>query len=108
MILYECLENNKLNDKHKKQLKELVDKCFENNILIDWLSNDKIMVIKQKRGVRFIYTSLSNASLIKDIIRQRKIDLSEELEWITSTSTNKVKELVLKKLLREKKIISLD
>lgn len=108
MRLDEWLENNKLNDKHKKQLKELVDKCFENNILMDWLSNDKIMVIKQKRGVRFIYTSLSNASLIKDIIRQRKIDLSEELEWITSTSTNKVKELVLKKLLREKKIISLD
>ena len=106
--LDDWLENNKLNDKHKKQLKELVDKCFENNILINWLNNNKIMVIKQKRGVRFIFTSLSNASLIKDIIRQRKIDLSEELEWITSTSTNKVKELVLKKLLREKKIISLD
>ena len=106
--LDDWLENNKLNDKHKKQLKELVDKCFENNILINWLNNNKIMVIKQKRGVRFIFTSLSNASLINDIIRQRKIDLSEELEWITSTSTNKVKELVLKKLLREKKIISLD
>lgn len=108
ITLDEWLEKNKLNDTHKKQLKDLVDKCFENNILMNWLSNSKIMVIQQKRGVRFIFTSLSNASSINDIIRQKKIDLSEDLEWITSKSTNKVKELVIKKLLREKKIISID
>ena len=38
ITLDEWLENNKLNDEHKKQLKELVDKCFENNILMNWLS----------------------------------------------------------------------
>ena len=48
------------------------------------------MVIKQKRGVRFIFTSLS-ASSINCIIRQRKIDLSEDLEWITSKQQIKLK-----------------
>ena len=108
VTLNEWLEKNKLNDQHKKQLKELVDKCFENNILMNWLSNDKIMVVKQKKGIKFIFTSLSNASSINDIIKQKKIDLSEDLEWITSKTTNKIKNLVIKKILREKKIISLD
>jgi len=97
-------QTNKLNDTHKKAIQKLISKSFDNNILLDWLSSEKIMVVKRGKQVKFILTSLSKASSFESLKESRKKDVLDDLDFIVSVSTNRIRALTISKLLKEKKI----
>lgn len=99
--LKDYLDDNKLTDKDKEKILNLINKCFENNIILKWINNKNILIKKNKE---FILTTLSNASTTDSIIVNKKKDILEDLDWITSKSDNMIEELSIKKLIREKKI----
>lgn len=99
--LVEFMENNKLTEKHKKQIKDLINKLFNNGIILEFITAGNIIL--QKNG-KMIFTTLSDASSTEDIIKNKKSLALEDMEWITSKSDTKIKSLVIKKLIMDKKI----
>jgi hypothetical protein len=95
-------KKKKLTKKQKADLKKLIDKCFANQILLEWLSSDKILVVKKGESLKFLFSSLKNASHFKTILAEKKHSAYADLEWLTLMSDNKIKDLCIKKLLREK------
>ena len=95
-------KKKKLTKKQKADLKKLIDKCFANQILLEWLSSDKILVVKKGESLKFLFSSLKNASHFKTLLAEKKHSAYADLEWLTLMSDNKIKVLCIKKLLREK------
>ena len=99
--LSDWTEKNKLTENHKKSIKKLINTFFDNNIILGYISTDKIMV--QKNG-KFILTSISNASSAANLIQKKKTSALTELKWISSKSSDKLSNLAIRKIIREKKI----
>ena len=94
----------KLTEKDKKNIKALIDKCFNNDIILSWVSPRKIIVKKVNGGNIFLLTSLFAASDLNEIINDKKEAAQRELEWIEKKSEDKNKKLAIKKILRESKV----
>ena len=99
--LVDYMDNNKLTEKHKKQIKDLINKLFDNGIILEFITARNIIL--QKNG-KMIFTTLTDATSTENIIKNKKSLALEDMEWITAKSDKKVKSLVIKKLIMDKKI----
>lgn len=99
--LNKWLLKNKLTDKDKKEIKKVIDKCFDNGIIPGFINNNNIVALKNKK---FILAPLLYASSFEDIIKERKSQTLDNLEWISKVSQEKIDNLALKILIRDKKI----
>ena len=97
-------KDNKLNENDKKAIKALIDKCYDNKIVLGYLNSQDFMVQKKNGKNIFKLTQIFNATKLDDIIEERKKESQQDLEWITSKSDSKLEDLALKKIIREKKI----
>jgi hypothetical protein len=98
------MTESKLTEKDKQNIKSLIDKCFNNDIILSWILPNMI-IVKKVNGVNtFILTSLLEASDLNEIINEKKEDAQRELGWIEQKSEAKNKKLAIKKLLRESKV----
>ena len=99
--LNEYSQENKLSEKDKKGIKALIDKCFDNNIILSYVVQNKIIVNKVNGVNTFKLTSLYEATDLDDIINDKKENAQKELDWIERRSENKNKKLAIKKMIRE-------
>lgn len=99
--LVDYMDNNKLTEKHKKQIKDLINKLFDNGIILEFITARNILLLKNGK---MIFTTLSEATSTENIIKNKKSLALEDMEWITAKSDKKVKSLVIKKLIMDKKI----
>ena len=90
--------------KDKKKIKALIDKCFNNDIILSHVPPRKIIVKKLNGSNTFILTSLTGANDLNEIINDKKEDAQRELEWIEKKSEDKNTKLAIKKMLRESKV----
>jgi hypothetical protein len=94
----------KLTEKDKKNIKALIDKCFNNDIILSYVPSRKIIVKKVNGANTFKLTSLFDASDLNEILNEKKEAAQGELEWIEKKSEDKNKKLAIKKMLRENKV----
>lgn len=94
----------KLTEKDKKNIKALIDKCFNNDIILSHVPPRKIIVKKVNGANTFKLTSLFDASDLNEILNEKKETAQRELEWIEKKSEDKNKKLAIKKMLRENKV----
>ena len=100
-ILLDYMENNKLTEAHKKQIKDLINKLFDNGIIVEFITARNILLLKNGK---MIFTTLTEATSTESIIKNKKLLAIEDMEWITAKSDKKIKSLVIKKLIMDKKI----
>ena len=100
-ILLDYMENNKLTEAHKKQIKDLINKLFDNGIILEFITARNILLLKNGK---MIFTTLSEATSTENIIKNKKLLALEDMDWITAKSDKKIKTLVIKKLIMDKKI----
>ena len=93
-------EENVIGDKEKKEIKELINKYIENGIIPSWISTSNIFVLDNGE---FRLTSLNDADKVDDLLETKKNDLIDSLEWLTSNKI-RYKNLIVRKMIREKKI----
>lgn len=84
-------------------IKDLIETCFENNIMINWINSSDIMVIKNKKKISFKFSKFSSVEPL-DTLDKRKEETYKDLDWLTSKSTNKIKDLTVKNIIRRKMI----
>ena len=99
--LVDFMENNKLTEAHKKKIKDLINKLFDNGIIMEFITARNILLLKNGK---MIFTTLTEATSTENIIKNKKSLALEDMEWITAKSDKKIKSLVIKKLIADKKI----
>ena len=102
--LQKYLENNKLKDNLKKKIKNLIDKAIKNNILFNWLTESKLMLVKKGKTTDVVITSLNGAQSVERIVDKEKKMLMRDLQWLTK-SGDKVREIAILSLVRDKFLI---
>ena len=60
--LIDYMENNKLTEAHKKQIKDLINKLFDNGIIVEFITARNILLLKNGK---MIFTTLSEAYIYR-------------------------------------------
>ena len=64
-------------------IKDLIETCFENNIMINWINSSDIMVIKNKKKISFKFSKFSSVEPL-DTLDKRKEETYKDLDWLKS------------------------
>ena len=98
-------ENNILKKSHIKSIRKLVNSLFENNIFPNYISDDNILVDNSVTPVRFYFNDFENCVSEEEIIKERKENIYEDLEYLEAAyNEHKLTKLIAKKLILKKKI----
>jgi tRNA A-37 threonylcarbamoyl transferase component Bud32 len=104
--LGEYLKENKLSEKEKEMIKDLINKLFENDIYLNYLSKDNILVeLDDKKKIKKLYLAgLGNLSSAEDLRKEKKELLMEDIEFLSDITENSkidlcVKDLVYRKII---------
>lgn len=105
--LGEWSEKNILTNKHKKQIKELINKLYKNNIIPGFIGDNNILVEQDlsKSGtdnIRFYYNDFKYASSMKDLIEQKKMDSTDSLDWLGNFNDDRINTIVASYLVKKK------
>jgi hypothetical protein len=94
---------NILQPSHTKAIKKLVDGLFNNNIFPDYIGDNNILVDDSVQPVKFYFNDFESCISEEEIIKERKENIYEELEYLEgSYSEYKLCKLIAKKLILKK------
>ncbi len=105
--LKDWIENNKLTEKHKKQIKKLINKLYQNNIIPGYIGDNNILVKtnpQNKDKIQFYFSRFKHSSSLDDLIEQKKEESSADLDWLGSYNTEKISQTVATYLVKKKLI----
>jgi len=96
-------ENNKLTSAHKKSIKNLINKLYDNDIIPGYISDNNILVDNSNPNkLKFLFNNYKNSSSLKDLIDEKKENSSEDLEWLSDFGENKINNIVCEYLIKKK------
>ena len=96
-------EKNTLRPSHTKAIKKLVDGLFNNNIFPDYVSDYNILVDDSVNPVKFFFNSFEDCTSEEDLIKEKKENIYEKLEYLEgSYSEHKMRKLLCKNLILKK------
>ena len=98
--LLDFKKDNRLSDKQKKKIKDLITRCFELGVIPRWIGEESIFV---KEDGSFVLTSTRNIESTDSLLEDRKSELLKSLDWITENSVS-IEELAVKALVRQKQV----
>lgn len=102
--LYEWLKKNKLTKENIKTLKKLVNNLFKNDIIPSWLSESDFIVDNSKKEIKFHFNKFKGCKSKDDLIKQEKENALENIDWMSTTSDDKLRNILIKKLVLTKQI----
>jgi len=102
--LLHWLKKNKLSKENIKVLKKLVNDLFKNDILPGWLSESDFIVDDSKKEVKFHFNKFKDCKTKDDLIKQEKENALQNIDWMSSTTDDKLRNLLIKKLVLTKQI----
>ena len=102
--LYEWLKKNKLSKPNIKVLKKLVNDLFKNDIISNWIDETDFIVDTSKKELKFYFNKFKNCKTKDDLIKQAKENALENIDWMSSTTDDKLRNLLIKKLVLTKQI----
>ena len=94
-------DENKIDSAFKKKIQQFIDKLIKNGILLDYVNQKKLMIIGKGKNKQIILTSLKSAKTVDELVKKETNSMMERLEWLTK-STDKIRDLTIKSLIREK------
>ena len=94
-------DENKIDSALKKKIQQFIDKLIKNGILLDYVNQKKLMIIGKGKNKQIILTSLKSAKTVDELVKKETNSMMERLEWLTK-STDKIRDLTIKSLIREK------
>ena len=103
--LRDWTENNKLTEKHKTQIKKLVNKLYKNNIIPGFIDDSNILVRSDpsnKENITFYFSGFKHSSSLDDLIEQKKEESSESLDWLGSYNADKISHTVATYVVKKK------
>lgn len=104
-LLNEYIKKNILTLEEKKEIRNIIEKCFKNKLLLGYGATRNMLVIKDSKKLRFVLSSLSSATHYKTLLQEKKEQAYDNIEFImTWKIERKLKDVVLLKMIREKMI----
>ena len=119
IIMKEYIDGTSLNNYNTNSLtsgdisniEEMVNTCFDNNIVLNWLDEKNIMLLEDENGIPlkdnngdkiFKLLGLKNATKGSDLLKKEKDRVLQSINWIGNKSDNKIRDLCMKSIIRNK------